>query len=193
MQIARMRVIIVRKVLYIFSYLNDGDVEWLATAGKKATVPGGSVLIRKGRRIANVFILLKGRLSVLVGDEQTHELATLQQGEIVGELSFLDSRPPSATVVAATESVLLAIPRDQLALRLRRDTAFSARFYRALGVFLANRLRQTVNQMGFSRIDALAEEEEALDEIDPELLDAIALAARRFETLLARLGAGRSG
>ena len=103
-------------------------------------------------------------------------------GEFIGELSFLDSRPPSATVIASTNSVVVAIPRHMLETKLRDDTAFAARFYRALGVFLAHRLRRMtpqgteVRDSGAHPVDETAE-----DEIDPQLLESISLAGKRFE------------
>src|SRR5262249_11187261 len=111
-----------RKVLFLFADLSDADVEWLAAAGERQSIPEGSVLIRPGEPIRVVYTLLDGQLSVHL-EHRTERIATLQRGEIVGELSFLDARPPSATVTAATDSIVLAIARDKLRARLERDTA----------------------------------------------------------------------
>ena len=60
-------------------------------------------LIEQGVPVDSVFILLDGRLAVWLrprhGPER--EIARLNAGEIVGEMSFVDARPPSATVRAA--------------------------------------------------------------------------------------------
>src|SRR5687768_11802435 len=104
-----------RKVLFIFGNLSDGDVEWLAAVGESRSFLKGSVLIQEGKQIQEVYILLDGQLSVLAASPQKSlTINTLQKGEIIGELSFLDSRPPSATVIAAMDSVVLAISRDRL-------------------------------------------------------------------------------
>jgi len=173
-----------RKVLFIFGDLSDGDIEWLAVAGERKSFPKGSILIQEGKPIGEVYILLDGQLSVLVQARRNETIATLQQGEIVGELSFLDSRPPSATVAAATDSIVLAISCDKLRAKLERDTAFAAKFYRALGVFLSDRLRNTMQGLGFGK--SLRVEDQAADEIDPELLDTVSIAAKRFELLVER-------
>ena len=115
-----------RKVLFIFSDLSDADVDWLAAVGKRKEFPASSVLIEEGIPIDEVYILLEGELSVRVKARGGDPIAILQQGEIVGELSFLDSRPPSATVAARTDSVVLAISRDQLSTKLDRDPGFAA-------------------------------------------------------------------
>jgi CRP-like cAMP-binding protein len=178
-----------RKALFIFGELEDSDMEWLAGAARKNVVDAGAVLVRERTQISRVFILLKGRLSVRAGSSGA-EINTLFPGEIVGELSFLDSRPASATVVAATESTVAEIPRSALAAKLERDPGFAARFYRALGFFLAHRLRrQTIMHRLPHDADGLSDEDsEQEDEIDPRLLEATALAGRRFEWIQTRLG-----
>jgi CRP/FNR family transcriptional regulator, cyclic AMP receptor protein len=88
--------------------------------------------------------------------------------------------------VAATNSIVLAISRDKLAAKLERDTGFAARFYRALGVFLADRLRNATQRLGFGNSDSLLVEDHAADEIDPELLASVSIAAKRFELLVER-------
>jgi bacteriocin-type transport-associated protein len=176
-----------RKVLFIFGDLRDEDIEWLAAVGQRKNFAAGSVLIQEGKPVQEVYILLEGQLSVLVASRRNEKIATLQKGEIVGELSFLDSRPPSATVVATVDSIVLAVSRDKLAAKLERDSGFAANFYRALGVFLADRLRNTMQWLGFGSSDSLrAEGQAAADEIDPELLGSVSIAARRFELLVER-------
>ncbi len=182
-----------RKVLFIFGDFSDGDIEWLAAAGERKNIRHGTVLVQEGKPIGEVFILLDGQLSVLVNSAHGNvTINTLQKGEIIGELSFLDSRPPSATVVAATEAVVLAIPREKLRIKLARDAAFAAKFSRALGVFLADRLRNTIQQLGFGSSVLLSAEDYVADEIDPQLLDLLGLAGKRFELLVERLKTARA-
>jgi len=103
----------------------------------------------------------------------------------VGEMSFLDSRAPSATVAALRDSAVLAIPRDALASRLQEQTAFAARFYRALAMFLSSRLRGTVRRLGYG--EELIEDAEQEDELDDNVLDTVNRAGHRFTLMLNRL------
>lgn len=174
-----------RKALFILGVLDDSDIDWLAEIAQRRELEASDELVREGMHIPNVFILLDGRLSVRTDDGE--EINSLLPGEFIGELSFLDSRPASATVVAATRCVVAAIARDALSAKLVRDTAFAARFYRALGVFLAHRLRrQTVRRALGEGADRLDTEVETEDEIDPELLESVSLAAKRFEWIQGR-------
>lgn len=176
-----------RKVLFILSELADSDIDWMIQAGKKSLVPAGTVLIEEGKRIEVLYVVLDGQLAVTLAALQGEEIARLQSGEILGELSFLDSRPPSASVTAVEPSTLLSIPRARLTTRLEQDTAFAARFYRALGVFLASRLRKSQQRLGYDDGRILDDEVEHEDELDPEVLEQVALGGARFDWMLKRL------
>ncbi|MCP5423439.1 MAG: cyclic nucleotide-binding domain-containing protein [Chromatiaceae bacterium] len=175
-----------RKVLYILGQLRDQDVTWLGEAGRVRRVSPGEVLIVEGRHNDQLFIVLSGELDVTAGDTK---VAALGAGEIIGELSFVDSAPPSASVTAKTESEVLALDHDTVQRRLARDSVFAAGFYRAIAMFLADRLRGTVQRMGYSEDLGLAGDEALSDELDDRLLDSVSLAGERFQRLLRTLGA----
>lgn len=178
-----------RKALFILGELSDGDMDWLAETGQRQEIARESILIQRGEPIADVYILLDGRLSVRIDGRDSREINALLPGEFIGELSFLDSRPPSATVIASTNSVVVAISRDKLETKLRDDTAFAARFYRALGVFLAHRLRRMTLQGAEERDSGAHPANETTDdELDPKLLESISLAGKRFEWFQSRFG-----
>ena len=178
---------VVRKALFILGDLSDSDMDWLAEIGQRQEIAPESILIQRGEPIADLYILLDGRLSVRIDCGDSREINALLPGEFIGELSFLDSRPPSATVLASTNSVVAAISRDKLETKLRDDTAFAARFYRALGVFLAHRLcRMTLQGTEAHDSGTRPADETAEDELDPQLLESISLAGKRFEWFQSR-------
>ena len=121
-----------KKVLYMLGEFTDQDVDWLISAGRRQHVTEGTTLIQQGEPIEEVFFVLRGLFGVSI--DGSVEIAQIGSGEIVGELSFLDSRPPNATVVALNSSIVMAVPKQRVDGRLRTDTAFSSRFYRALGL-----------------------------------------------------------
>jgi bacteriocin-type transport-associated protein len=177
-----------RKVLFLFGQLNDDDIEWMMRAGKKHFVPGDGVLIRQGVEIDALFILLEGRLSVWLATRQGEkEIARLNAGEIVGEMSFVDARPPSATVKALEASNVYALPRPVLAAKLASDLGFAARFYKALAIYLSSTVRERHRALGYGDGAALAEAEDDGDELDPNVLDGVYLAGERFDRMVKRL------
>ena len=113
-----------RKALLLLGILNDSDLDWLIATGSKRVLSPGTVLIRQGAPIDEVFLVLDGMLSVRTDKTGDADIARLRSGEVVGEMSFVDSRPPSASVFAIEPSAVLAIPRNTLQKRLDVDVAF---------------------------------------------------------------------
>jgi|ERR1700733_2280132 CRP/FNR family cyclic AMP-dependent transcriptional regulator len=174
-----------RKALHLLGILNDVDVEWIAGNGTRRYVPSGTTLIREKTPIDSMYILLEGQLSVYTEALRGLQLAVLLPGEIVGEISFVDSRLPTASVMAVADSELLALSRNVLLLKLEKDTAFAARFYRAIAAFLADRIRTTVGKFGYG--PAQQDNAESLDEVEDVSMDEISMAAIRFDKMLKAL------
>jgi CRP/FNR family cyclic AMP-dependent transcriptional regulator len=175
-----------RRVLYILSLLTDEDVDWLIGVGERQHVGNGEAIVVEGQLLQAIYLVLSGRFSVVVGD-QKQWLADLSAGEMIGEISLIDSRPPTATVTATEPSVVLRVSQGAVNARLRNDQGFAARLYKAIAVFLAQRLRHTVITLGFADSQQLDEEIDARDELDPELLNTVSLAGARFNFILDRL------
>jgi CRP/FNR family cyclic AMP-dependent transcriptional regulator len=170
-----------RKVLFIFSVLTDGDVEWLAQSGERMQLEPGTVLIPLGARVDNLYFVLEGRLAIKT--KSGDPIALLESGEIIGEMSLVDPAPTTVSVEAVAQTTLLRLPDAQVREKLASDLGFASRFYRALCVFLADRMRQTTQRMGYGS----AADDETRDELNDDLLDNVHLAGARFERMLRRL------
>ena len=176
-----------RKVLYMLGQLSDEDVEWLACHGRRQTIPKGQVLVAQGMSIAYLYFILDGRFSVSA--KGVGQLAVVACGEIIGEISLIDARPPAASVTALEESAVLAIECEELQKKLLSDIYFAAHFYRAVATFLAERMRSTVQRMGYGeRLDFNAGQED-VGELDASVLDNVHLAGARFDRILKRFQA----
>jgi CRP/FNR family cyclic AMP-dependent transcriptional regulator len=172
-----------RKALYLMGILDDQDVEWMGKHGTTKFTPSGTTLIHEGSPIEDIYVVLDGKLSVLVKAVGDREIAGLLAGEIVGEMSFVDSRPPSASVVTTRDSHLLVLSRAVLSNKLKTDDAFAGRFYKAVATLLADRLRKTTSHLGYGKWT----EETDPDELDDSRMDSASLGAMRFDRLLKRL------
>jgi CRP/FNR family transcriptional regulator, cyclic AMP receptor protein len=171
-----------KRVLFFLGQLNDRDVEWMLNNGSKLSLETGDRLIRKGEAINSLFIVLSGQLAVCATDNHNECLATLEAGEVVGEMAFLESRPPSVSVIVTKPSVIFQIDRDKINARLRMNTEFKANFFYALGLFLSSRLRKTTGQLGVGD----PQEEDEQDMVDTNVLDGVAQAGSRFVQILNR-------
>ncbi|AUT00067.1 cyclic nucleotide-binding protein [Nostoc sp. CENA543] len=185
-----------RKVLFVFAILNDSDIDWMIAQGIRKQVSPGTILIEEGKPVEALYILLNGKLGIFVSTPRNgltqKEIAKSVKGEILGEMSFVEMTNASATVKAAESSVLLALPQQILAEKLKQDTGFTARFYRAIAVVLTDRIRDRLFRRGFGKLayqldELLSENIEVEDEIDLDTLDNTALAGARFDWMIKRL------
>ena len=134
------------KALVILSELNHRDIDWMINNSVQEKIERGTILIHEGKPINALYIVLEGSLSVSVASVGDREISRIGQGEVLGEMSFIDGRLPSATVKALDTSVVLSIPKQKLSEKLEQDVLFALRFYRAVTKFLSSRLRNTVNR-----------------------------------------------
>jgi CRP/FNR family transcriptional regulator, cyclic AMP receptor protein len=175
--------------MYLMGALVDSDIDWLASHGDGLRLSPGQTLVQEGRAIDALFVVLDGQLTVKSG---ASFVATLLPGEVVGEISFVDSRPPLATVTADGAARVLAVRRDVLREKLDADPKFAANFYRALAIFLADRLRSTTAMLGYGppEQDAAPEAPGLSDELGDELMETVSLGTRRFDNLLRQVRGG---
>lgn len=173
-----------RKALYILADLEDQDLLWLVEVGAFQTIPAHTELITAGSRVETLYIVIDGELDIVIPPKK--KVATIGVGDIIGEMSLIEKRAPTVSVVTSAECRLLAISHDVITSRLRQDTGFAARFYHALAVFLADRLRTSVSQLGYGehkRLDAQTVFEQE-NELDESLLDNIHVAGDRMRRLI---------
>jgi bacteriocin-type transport-associated protein len=176
-----------RKALFILGELSDDDIEWMIATGQTQRLAVGTTLIHEGQPVNALYIVLDGSVTVLAQAVGGKEIARLGVGEMVGEMSLIDARPPSATVRTLEKAIAFVIPRQDLVKKLAEDQGFAARFYKAIAIFLSDRLRGTVSRLGYSSGQQLADDVEYADELDPTVLDTVYLAGTRFDRMLKRL------
>lgn len=198
-----------RDVLFMLGALNDSDIDWLVAIGQRRTIPANTILIRQGRPVDALYLLLNGTLAISTADDVCNpfvrafsisendrmpgqEIARLAKGEIVGETPFLNAHLPPATVTALQDSIVLAIPRRHLAIQLQQDVGFAARFYRVLASLLFSRLQEVRDRL--NQGEQIDQSSHSLngkiqaDELSFGVLDRMALASTRFDWMLRRLG-----
>jgi CRP/FNR family transcriptional regulator, cyclic AMP receptor protein len=175
-----------KKILFMLSELTDQDLDWLLYVGRKEQLAAGSTLIQEGFAVDTLYIVLNGILSVTI-DAIGKEIARLDSGEIVGEISFLDARPPMATVRAVTDSLVFSIPRHQLLKKMAEDPEFAAHFYRSIALFMADRLRSTVALLGYEANFPPESPFHLSRDLSPTILERLPIARHRLSNLIKRL------
>ena len=170
-----------KKILFLLGELNNDDLDWIAANARTEIIPPSQTLVDEGSIINALYVVLSGKLSVSI-HSLDKELATISSGEVVGEISFIDNRPPLATVKAIEKSLILEISRLNLTAKLQKDLGFASRFYHAISLFLSDRMRGTVVRLGYG-IDLEREEIEE-EELNPSVRDKLELAEVKFKWLI---------
>jgi bacteriocin-type transport-associated protein len=186
-----------RKVLFLFAILNDNDIDWMTKYGYQQQAAAGTVLIQQGKAVEAIYMVLKGNLAVsfttqIEGQVVEKEIARRASGEMVGEMSFVETGVASASISCAENSLLLALPQDILWEKLKGDRGFASRFYQAMSVALVDRLREGLVQRGFGQLaynkdEGLSDDVEYEDEIELDVLEQTLLAGTRFKWMMNRL------
>jgi extracellular factor (EF) 3-hydroxypalmitic acid methyl ester biosynthesis protein len=136
------------EALTLLAELNETDIAWIFDTATEQQVIANTVIIKEGTHPDSLFIVLEGLVGVelsLFGDLQ---LATLGPGELVGEISFLEKCPASATIKAVENSLLLALPRTKLEAKLQGDLGFAYRLHKSFALLATRRLRERVGLLG---------------------------------------------
>ena len=92
--------------IWMFSACSAGQLRTIRKAIEEVSVPENRVLCEEGTLGREFFFIVKGTASVRRGGRK---IATLDAGKWFGELSLLDRKPRSATVVSETPMTLLVL------------------------------------------------------------------------------------
>jgi NTE family protein len=97
----------------LFAGLDPAQLEGPGSDASRVHLAGGQTLFRQGDPADALFVVLAGRLEVLVEDHAggVRGVDTLEHGALIGEMALLLGEPRSATVVARRDSELLRIGR----------------------------------------------------------------------------------
>ncbi len=117
--------------------LNNADIDWLVTSGQRLRLSAGDVLMKPGRSLETLYVLLEGTLTVQSPGAAESQLS---RGDMVGEGSLFDIEPV-VSVVASSEAIALAVPKVALWDKLRQDAAFASHFYQALALIMSEQIR----------------------------------------------------
>lgn len=100
----------------IFGLLDDEEREALAQMMDCRNFRVGEMVFHYGDPGGEIFILRSGRIELFVESDEGQKivLAENEPGDVLGELSFLDGGPRTATALASEDTQLLTMHRDRL-------------------------------------------------------------------------------
>lgn len=130
----------------LFAGLDEQQLSLLARTIVRKSAPRNARIIGAGDPTDSLYIVIHGRLKVLMSDEQGREviLSILGPGEFFGEMGLLDDSPRSASVVTLEPCELLTISKTDFKRRLAENSDLSLTVMRGL----VKRLREADQKIG---------------------------------------------
>jgi len=136
----------VLKAVPLFSSFPDEQLRMLASVVTRRSVPRSTTIMASGDATDSLYIVLSGRLKVMMSDAEGKEviLSILGSGEFFGEMGLIDDAPRSATVVAIEPCELLCIAKRDF------KKCLAENFEMAMAVMrgLVRRLREADRKIG---------------------------------------------
>ena len=112
----------------LFQTLDDARLRPLAEAARLCVYPQDAPIVEEGQTKEeaqdgdSLYLIVDGRVRVVRerGDDE-QQLAGLGPGEFFGEMTVLDGKPRSATVIADVDTQCLVLAKWDLMRAMRRD------------------------------------------------------------------------
>jgi NTE family protein len=125
----------------IFQGLSDQEFDYVRQQIVSHPFSAGDTLLETGRDAPGIFVIASGVVSAVVADDSGHEreVASLGQGECVGEIALMTGEPCSATVRAITAGEAYLLSRDAFLELVERYPGL----WRNVGRILSQRLVRT--------------------------------------------------
>jgi CRP/FNR family transcriptional regulator, cyclic AMP receptor protein len=136
----------VLKAVPLFSSFPDEQLRMLALVVTRRSAARSSTVMATGDLTDSLYIVLSGRLKVMMSDADGKEviLSILGPGEFFGEMGLIDDSPRSASVVAIESCELLCIAKRDF------KKCLAENFEMAMAVMrgLVRRLREADRKIG---------------------------------------------
>ena len=124
--------------LPLFENCTRKELGDIASIMSEADRPAGTLLTREGQDGGLMFVLLEGRADVVAGDPNGSSapkvIGRLKDGDVVGELSLIDGKARSATVVAKTQVHVLQLVADDFQVLVQRSPKFRKALLQSLSI-----------------------------------------------------------
>ena len=136
----------VLKAVTLFASFPEEPLRLLATVVTRRSATRGSIIMAAGDPTDSLYIVLSGRLKVMMSDAEGKEviLTILGPGEFFGEMGLIDDSPRSASVVAIEPCELMAITRRDFKKCLAENVDMASAVMRGL----VRRLREADRKIG---------------------------------------------
>ena len=136
----------VLKSVPMFGSFAEDELRALATMVTRQSAPRGIAIMHEGDPTDALYIVLSGRLKVMMGEADGKEviLAILGPGEFFGEMGLIDDNPRSATVIPVEPCELLVVGKRAFKKCLNENISVALAVLRVV----VRRLREADRKIG---------------------------------------------
>ena len=127
-----------------FSFLSYQDLIKVINTGDLVKFRTDQVLFTEGEKGGEMMLILSGSVRI---EKNGKNLRTQHKGDVVGEMSLIDSAPRSATVIASEPTNVLAFPRAALMNLFREEATLAVKFLWGVTMETNKRLRMASNKL----------------------------------------------
>jgi CRP-like cAMP-binding protein len=106
------------KAIAIFSDLDDDEARRLATFATEASIPEGQILMKQGDYSVELIAIEEGKADVIRDGDK---IASLKQGDVIGEMGLLEREPRNADVIATSPMRVIKLTHWEIR-RMSEDT-----------------------------------------------------------------------
>lgn len=98
----------------VFDEVDGRNFNWLQKFTEVVIYPTGSLIFREGTPGDSMFFILSGEIDIIKTSIKGENvlLATLEKGNVLGEMSLVDNAPRFATAVSKTNSDLVILRKE---------------------------------------------------------------------------------
>jgi CRP-like cAMP-binding protein len=126
-----------------FMYLTSDDRTALVAAARAHEYAADEIVLEEGARRHGLFIVRQGAVRVSPRSAPEKIVAYLEEGELFGEMSFLENAAASTDVIADVPCRIDVVERDAIYELLAGRPGFAGRFFQSLATLLSVRLRRS--------------------------------------------------
>jgi len=108
----------------------------------------GNLIFREGATDQSLGIVVEGKVDIIKTDkDESRVIATLLPSQSFGEMSLVDGEPRSASVVAATDVVMLILDKDGFLEMSKVVPGLAFKLLMKISKMISQRLRKTSGQL----------------------------------------------
>jgi CRP/FNR family transcriptional regulator, cyclic AMP receptor protein len=125
----------------LFARVSRRGLRAIATEADEFTVASGKAVVTEGEVGRHLYVVADGTVKVT---RKGRKIATMGAGDFFGEMALIQHAPRNATVVAETETTLMALGSREFAALMAREPSVASAVMEAM----ADRIRAAEKSIG---------------------------------------------